>query len=145
MRHHLFLEIVSALLAMVFIYAAISKLIDFNNFSLQLNQSPFIYPFAGWVVWIIPAGETFTVFLLLIKKLRLYGLFASLFIMSLFTAYLIAMLNFSDYLPCSCGGLLEMLSWKAHIVFNSFLLLLSSAGIGIYTQSIQKIYQHSRL
>jgi hypothetical protein len=56
------------------------------------------------------------------------GLYASFFLMSLFTAYLMIMLNVSYYVPCSCGGVLEKLSWNQHIVFNVFFIVISAAG-----------------
>jgi hypothetical protein len=48
--------------------------------------------------------------------------------MSLFTAYLIIMLKFSYHIPCSCGGVLQNLSWNDHIVFNTFFIVIAGAG-----------------
>jgi hypothetical protein len=49
--------------------------------------------------------------------------------MVLFTGYVIALLTTSTELPCSCGGIIEQLSWQGHLVFNSTLILLSFAAI----------------
>ncbi|MBS1567215.1 MAG: hypothetical protein JST39_22720 [Bacteroidetes bacterium] len=48
--------------------------------------------------------------------------------MSLFTGYVAVMLSLSYYLPCSCGGILQALSWQGHLVFNVFFTLLAAAG-----------------
>jgi hypothetical protein len=53
----------------------------------------------------------------------------------MFTAYIITILNFSEYIPCSCGGILQNMTWKTHLVFNIGLVLLSIAGILIETYS----------
>jgi hypothetical protein len=38
-----------------------------------------------------------------------------------FTTYIILILNFSSFIPCSCGGILEKLGWTEHLIFNFFL------------------------
>ena len=43
--------------------------------------------------------------------------------MTMFTVYIILILNFSDFVPCSCGGVLENLSWKEHVVFNVLFIM----------------------
>ena len=123
------IEVISSLLIILFIYAALNKLFDFEYFKVQLSKSPFITSFSNFVAWSIPASEIVIALLLVIKRTRLIGLYASFFLMSLFTAYLVIMLNVSYYVPCSCGGVLAKLSWNQHIVFNSVFVLL--AGIGV--------------
>lgn len=122
-------EVICSLLIMLFIYASINKLADYKLFTVQLSKSPFITSFSNIVAWSVPAIEILIVLLLVIKRTRLIGLYASFFLMSLFTAYLIIMLNFSYYIPCSCGGVLEKLSWNQHILFNTFFLLISGTGV----------------
>lgn len=121
---------------MLFLYAAISKLLTFENFILDLGKSPFIGSFSHLLAWMLPAIEILVALLLALPGLRLLGLFASLFLMSLFTAYLVAMLNFSYYIPCSCGGVLSLLSWKQHIIFNCFFFVLSITGILLHYKQI---------
>lgn len=123
------IEIICSLLILLFVYAAISKLSDYDRFTVQLSKSPFITSFSNFTAWSIPTIEILIALLLAIKKSRLIGLYASFFLMSLFTAYLIIMLNFSYYIPCSCGGVLERLSWDQHVVFNSFFIAISAAGV----------------
>lgn len=122
------IEVICCLLILLFIYSSLSKLSDYDRFVVQLSKSPYITAYADLIAWSIPATEILIALLLVIKRARLLGLYASFFLMSLFTAYLIIMLNFSYYIPCSCGGVLEYLSWNQHIVFNAFFIILSSAG-----------------
>jgi hypothetical protein len=110
-------------------YTALSKLSAYDNFTAQLSKSPFITSYSNSIAWSIPAGEIIISLLLVLKRTRLLGLYASFLLMSLFTAYLIIMLNFSYYIPCSCGGVLQYLSWNEHIVFNAFFIVIAGAGV----------------
>jgi len=129
MKAKLIREVVSFLFIALFIYAAFSKLFDYDSFRLQLGKSPFIASMARWVAWSIPTSEIAIALLLVFPGTRLRGLYAALFMMTLFTAYLMAMLDFSYYIPCSCGGILQHLSWHTHILFNSAFLALAVIGI----------------
>ena len=71
------IEIVSALFVVRFIYAAATKLMDYDKFMLQIGQSPVLTAFAGVVVWRVPAIEVVIAMLLMTKRLRLAGLYAS--------------------------------------------------------------------
>lgn len=57
------------------------------------------------------------------------GLFAAFSIMVMFTAYIYIILNYSSFIPCSCGGILEKLGWKEHLFFNLIFIMLAAAGI----------------
>jgi len=129
MKRKVVIEIISGLLAFLFAYAALSKLAGYASFTIQLSQSPFITNYAGIIVWLLPLTELCIAGLFVFNFSRLLALYASLFLLSLFTAYLIAMLNFSYYIPCACGGVLAGLSWRQHIILNAACLLLSSLAI----------------
>jgi hypothetical protein len=123
------IKIICTLLVFLFAYAAISKLLDYSTFQVQLSQSPYITRFANVIGSALPAVELIVAVSFAFSHLRLFAFYAALFLLSLFTAYLVAMLNFSYYIPCSCGGLLSSLSWKEHILFNIVFILLSLTGI----------------
>ncbi|HSU50554.1 MAG TPA: MauE/DoxX family redox-associated membrane protein [Segetibacter sp.] len=137
---NLIIEIISSLLIILFIYSSLTKLLDYDRFTVQLSKSPFITSFSNFVAWSIPTSEILIALCLAFKRTRLIGLYASFFLMSLFTAYLIIMLNFSYYIPCSCGGVLEKLSWDQHILFNSFFILIAGLGVILKTDHTKNIY-----
>jgi hypothetical protein len=64
-----------------------------------------------------------------IPRFRLKALYTSLLLMIGFTLYIILLLRFSSDLPCSCGGILEQLTWPQHIVFNSIFAFLAILAI----------------
>ena len=123
------IEIICILYILLFVYAAVSKLLDFENFQVQLGQSPLLNPFAGEISYTIPVLEIVAAVLLSIPKFRKGGLLVSFTLMVLFTAYIYYILNFSSFIPCSCGGILEKMGWKEHFIFNCFYILMSIVGI----------------
>lgn len=126
---------ITVLFIILWVYTATSKLLDFEVFRVQLGKSPLITAFSGIVAWTIPLVELLAVGLLLSGRTRLTGLYLSLFLMSLFTAYIVVILNFSYYVPCSCGGVLEKLSWTQHIYFNLVFVILAIVGILMETKN----------
>lgn len=129
MNRALFHEIICCLLVVLFAYAALSKLLDFNTFKFQLGRSPYLTLFPDLIAFTVPIAELLTVGLLIFSRSRLIGLYSSFFLMLLFSGYVYVMLHFSPYLPCSCGGFLAIMSWDQHLVFNIFFTLLALTGI----------------
>lgn len=130
------IKLVQFLYITLFVYAATSKLIAFDTFKTQLIKSPFLSSYADWMVWSIPLLEYTIAILLLFPKVLLTALYGSLALMTLFTTYIFAVLNFSDSIPCSCGGLISNLSWKEHFIFN--ILFIAFAILGIILINNQK-------
>jgi uncharacterized membrane protein YphA (DoxX/SURF4 family) len=131
MKRATIVEIISSLLILLFMYAAVSKLLDYQTFKVQLSKSPFITQFAGVTAWALPVGEILVAVALTFKSTRQKGLYASLFLMTMFTAYIWMMLRHSYYLPCSCGGILSEMGWNMHFWFNLGFVLLTILGIFI--------------
>lgn len=139
MKKSTIVEVISSLLIFLFIYAALSKILDLDTFRYQLSQSPFISNISGFVTWAIPVGEILIAVSLIYKRTRLAGLYLSFFLMLLFTGYIYIMLRYSSYLPCSCGGVLSDMSWKQHFIFNLGFTGWSVAGIMAQTTEHPKI------
>src|SRR5690554_2572832 len=123
------IEVISLLYVLLFVYAAVSKLLDFENFRVQLGQSPLLSAFAGWVSWGVLLIELFTAGLLMFDKTRRIGLYIAFVLMAMFTAYIYIILNFSSFVPCSCGGVLEKMGWTEHLVFNIGFIILALIGL----------------
>jgi len=131
MKRTTIVEIISVLLLSLFLYAAIAKMMDYTLFREQLAVSPILHLFAGFIAWALPAVELAVVVLLMVPRWRLKGLYLSLGLLLAFIGYIVAMMAISDKLPCSCGGLLEQLSWKGHIVFNAIFSVLAIIAIHV--------------
>jgi uncharacterized membrane protein YphA (DoxX/SURF4 family) len=126
---YIFVEVVCFLYVLLFIYAGTSKLLDFENFRVQLGQSPLLSAFAEWISIVVPVIEFLICILILIPKLRLIGLFAAYGLMAMFTIYIFIILHYTSFVPCSCGGVLEKLSWNQHLIFNIFFVVLAVLAI----------------
>jgi len=122
-------EIIALLFVILFLYTGISKLMDYSVFREQIALSPLLAPVSNWVAILLPSTEIIISVVLFIPRSRLIGLYTSLILMVLFTGYVIYILNYNEHLPCTCGGFLEMLSWKQHLILNGFLIALAFTGV----------------
>lgn len=102
---------------------------DYSQFKFQLGRSPYVTNIAGFVAWALPLGELTIAGLLLFRKTTTLGIYASFFLMLLFTGYIYAMQHYSYFVPCSCGGILNNMDWDTHFYFNIIFTLLGLAGI----------------
>ena len=125
-------DIISALFVLLFLYAAISKLKDYEKFQIQLGKSPILSTFAFFFAGLVPALEIGIAMLLMIKRLQLLALYAAFSLMVIFSVYIVFILNFGEYIPCSCGGVLANFSWTQHFWFNIAFVILGVIGVLIY-------------
>jgi hypothetical protein len=126
---NLAIEAITAVLLLLWIYTGLNKLIHYDKFSFEAGRSPFLQHIAPLVAAMIPPAELAIAALLIFKRTRVTGLYASLFLMTLFTGYVYVMLRYAYDLPCSCGGIIELLTWEQHLIVNLILTLLTAAAI----------------
>jgi putative oxidoreductase len=117
-------QVTTYLLIFLFTYSGINKLVYHGNFESSILQYPIIRSQAGIISWIVPITELALVILLLVNKYRQLGSILSLILITVFTLYITYMILFIPDLPCSCGGILQQLSWRNHLLFNSIFILL---------------------
>src|ERR1700722_8591136 len=110
MKKPFLVDIISLFFVLLFVYTGVAKLSEVHLFKDQLSSSPFLAPLAGIVTWTLPIGEILLAIGLVIPRLRLKALYATLGLMSLFTIYVVILLVIADHLSCSCGGVVEELS-----------------------------------
>ncbi len=129
-------EVISALLILLFLYTGANKFLDFEKFIGEMNNQPFPNWMTPYLVWSVPSLEILISLALLFKKTRTIGLWGSFILMSLFTVYTATvLLHVFDRIPCSCGGVIKKLTWKQHLFFNIFFVLLSVAGLRLAKKS----------
>jgi len=121
-------EVVCCLYILLFVYAAVSKLLDYQNFSTELGQSPLLTKISPVVAPAVIVSELLIAIFLSLKNTRRWALLMSFALMTIFTSYIFIILNFSHYVPCSCGGILQKLGWTEHIVFNALFVALAVIG-----------------
>jgi len=133
----IFVEVICAAFILLFIYAAASKIRDFEKFSVELAKSPILNPITSWIAIVIPLVEIVLSVSLMIKPFRLIALYSSFSLMVVFSAYIFAILKFSVYIPCTCGGVLQNMSWREHLVFNLGFVVLGGFGVLIHPARIK--------
>ncbi|HLV38544.1 MauE/DoxX family redox-associated membrane protein [Xanthomarina sp.] len=131
-------EIISMLFILLFVYASISKLLEFKDFQTQLGQSPLLGAFAIPISYGVICIELVTSILLAFKKTRIQGLYIAFMLMVMFTTYIIIILNFTSFTPCSCGGVLETLGWTEHLIFNTVFIVLALWALYLIEQVTTK-------
>lgn len=134
----LILEIISIGFVFLWVYAAVSKLLDYENFGVQLGKSPMLTAFAGIVVWLVPAVEIIIAVMLSVNRYRIFGIYVSYCLMVMFTTYIVIITKFSSHTPCSCGGILEEMSWSQHLIFNVVWIIATVIAIVFSDNSSQK-------
>lgn len=123
------IEAILVLNLILFLYTGISKIIEYSEFKEQLADSPILGFAAAPIALILPWMEFAIVLMLIVPRWRLKGFYATLTLMVLFTAYIIGLFSIDKELPCSCGGIIALLSWKQHLMFNGAFVLLNLLAI----------------
>jgi hypothetical protein len=122
------MEIAAGLLMILFLYTAISKLLMLDAFRSVLSRSPLLGDISNLIAWFIPLTEIAIAILLFIPSSRKLAFLFSTVLLTIFSLYITYMLIFSRDLPCSCGGVLNGLGWKPHLVFNCCFIAIALAG-----------------
>ena len=122
---------VSIFFVILFCYATINKVLDFENFQVQISTSPLLNGSLQFLPYTIIIVEVLIAGLLCYRKTRNIGLLGSFVLMLLFTGYIVLILSTSNNLPCSCGGILEKMSWHQHLYFNIGCVILSVIGLSL--------------
>ncbi|MCU7693449.1 outer membrane beta-barrel family protein [Haoranjiania flava] len=135
-----FKSVVLFTISLLFVYTGISKLADIPAFSASLQKSILIPAgMVGFISIALPLLEIALPLLFLFKKTGKASIYIALLSMCVFTLYTILLYYFSPDIPCSCGGIVDSLSWPAHIFINVFLtamLLILSRKIKLFALSV---------
>jgi putative oxidoreductase len=129
MKKEQIIKITYLLLILLFVYTAISKLANFSDFRSQMSRQVFSATMGNLMLYTLPAVEILAAVLLVPSRSRLAGLLLSSILLFLFTGYIILILSgYYQTVPCVCGGVLKILSWRSHLWFNVFFLVLAILG-----------------
>jgi hypothetical protein len=120
-------EVIALLFILLFAYTGLTKFLEGHRFYDNIRNSPILggETIASLASWMVPLAELAVAMLLIWKKTRLMGFYGAIGLILLFTGYTIAIVFFAPYRPCSCGGIISLLSWEQHLVINVILLLLA--------------------
>lgn len=122
------------LLTLLWVYVAVSKLLNYDTFKFALNRQPLPLWSVPVLAIALPLVELGAAILLSLEKSRTLGFLISLILMIAFTLYVgLALSGAFGRIPCSCGGIISKLKWKGHFVFNICYTII--AWVGWHLQS----------
>jgi putative oxidoreductase len=121
----------SFLLVLLFVYTGTSKLLGYQVFTDQLSNISYLKPFAALLSIALPIIEILTGLAIAYKPTLRIGLWLAALLMTVFTLYVAIVLAGDKKLPCSCGGVIKALSWKKHLYFNTFFMLLAWINLAL--------------
>jgi uncharacterized membrane protein YphA (DoxX/SURF4 family) len=130
----LIILIIGMLFILLFVYASVSKWLHIEAFTNQMNAQPFDDKYTTFLVWSLPFTEIIVSLIIghniLNTSKKPTGLFLATGMMIVFTIYIIAILiGTYKAIPCSCGGAIESLTWRQHLYFNVFFIVIGVVGI----------------
>ncbi|MGF7036908.1 MauE/DoxX family redox-associated membrane protein [Mucilaginibacter lappiensis] len=125
-------ELCIYLLALLFLFTALSKILDFRHFVREMNNQVFNKLFASILIIAVPTIEIIASFLLLRFKYRLKGLWLSFILMATFSIYVgLVTFHFFPRVPCACAGVFKHMTWPEHLLFNIAFTLIALIGLGL--------------
>jgi len=121
-----FVNIANAIIAFLWFYAAVSKLVEFKKFEVAMHFQTVWPAVQSLLIYGLPPAEIVVGTFLIMKRTVLLGLYSSAYLFLLFTIYIALVLtNVFGKVPCSCGGLIGNMGWTFHLFFNITFLLLT--------------------
>jgi putative oxidoreductase len=124
------IKLICFMLAFVWIYTGVNKLYDWGGTQYGMYAQSFPIWLAELLIYILPPLEILVGLMLLVTRTRMIGLLLSLVLMLVFTGY-VGWVYFGGrgFVPCTCGGIFNKMSWGTHFWINIILLLMSALGI----------------
>jgi hypothetical protein len=129
LKRNTIIEAVTFLNIILFLYTGIAKIADYSLMREELAQNPILAPISNLVAILFPIIEIIVVLMLVVPRWRLKGYYLTLGLMILFTGYITILLTSGSDLPCSCGGIIQQLSWPQHLIFNIAFMIADSLVI----------------
>jgi hypothetical protein len=129
--------------AFLYMYTGWAKFMNMPAFIRGNSKIPYLGQYAKLIGYGIPTLEIVLAILLLVPVYRImrFALWTSTLLMALFTIYLSLMVHYVEKKLCHCGGVIESMGWKTHIVFNIIWLIagiFALVSIQIIHSKIQK-------
>lgn len=117
------------ILFLFWVLIASSKLVNFQDFRLEMLNQVFPREWVWFLLVFIPLTSLVAAWLVFRDQTLKAGFILSTILMVLYTGYVgLVLMRFFDRVPCSCGGVIKDLSWEEHFYFN--LIFTAVAVIG---------------
>ncbi|MGO2358390.1 MAG: MauE/DoxX family redox-associated membrane protein [Mesonia sp.] len=138
--HAHILQLIRYIFLLLFFYAGLTKLLEGELFYDNLYNSPLLPKnsiLISILAWGIPLLEMGIALCLLFPKYLKPVLKGIISLLVIYSIYIAAILWWSPYQPCSCGGVSKLLSWEQH-------LLLNGVGVALSLMALYKLKKHGK-
>jgi uncharacterized membrane protein YphA (DoxX/SURF4 family) len=133
MHNNKILIVIKYLIAILFIYAGVYKIMDVEIFKSQMGESPLLpETLIPYIAIILPISEIVLGLCLIFNIQVLFSLWTSSLLMVFFSCYLIILFTMYEKPPCACGGILSKMDYPEHIVFNIIYTLICIVAVYLY-------------
>jgi putative oxidoreductase len=142
---------VNTLFLILFLYTALSKLLDYDKFVFQLRLAPvnlMIYwaPIIALVLPLIELGISVgLIFGFYYDKIRNKAIMAGIILLVVFEVYITSLLLIGSHLPCTCGGIISKMSWRMHLLFNAAFIIFGLISYLTSDQNLPEGESHKNL
>lgn len=70
MKRKIAVEVICFLFVLLFVYAALNKLLEYQKFTIQIGQSPILTGFGSWLPAVVIGSELGLAVMLMISRYR---------------------------------------------------------------------------
>jgi hypothetical protein len=126
---HIITEAIISILIALWCFTFVSKIVDFETFNRQIKGAYLLSALGTFLPYFLQCLHLVIIILLINKRLKKYGLLASLNVLTLYTAYLVYVLKFAPSVPCSCIAVLRGMNWTDQLYFNFVALAINITGL----------------
>jgi putative oxidoreductase len=135
-----FLKISASIIALLWFYAAVSKLMNFEHFKEAIQKQPLWPAMKAVVTYGLLPFEILLGIMLITEKRVMRGLYLSAASFLLFFGYTALILSkVFGGVPCACGGLIERMGWTFHLWFNLGFFALTLITIIIHKKERSRV------
>lgn len=131
-----------SLFIVLFMYAGLTKLLEVDLFYDNLYNSPLLpksETLLYIMTWTIPLIEIIIAIALCFNSFNKKALISIILLLGIYSIYIAAILWIAPYQPCSCGGVVRLLSWEEHLILNALSIGLALSCLRLHLKKIRKI------
>lgn len=126
------------LIAVLFAFSSADKLLHLHQFQGHVASSPLLQSFDPVMLTrLIISVELLIPLFMLFERSKVPAVGGALFLLVLFSGYLLRLSWFSTDLPCGCGNLLSGLDIRVHTAINLLFAAVSAATLFLMLANVR--------
>jgi putative oxidoreductase len=149
MKKETILRGIAGIIAIMFLYAAVIKLSDYETSRQEMLNQVFPSSIASILTWAVPLIELTIIFFLVLTQTRLKGLYFALSLLTVYSVYIVVTMAGSfGRVPCSCANIIsQQTTYGEQLIFNICFIVLILTGLTIeigWLRNVQSLLHRKR-